>query len=122
MKKPVKTNVRFKDYSPGQSFLLPPSLEEMIDANHRLRIVIRVIDKEQNTHHRISGIDQRGSQIGDPVLGGDLSAGRSRVAVMRPARPQRKYISTIRVKKKKPPSWDALLEGVIPLNQKKMKK
>ena len=45
MKKPVKTNIKFKDYSPGQTLLLPPSLEEMIDANHPVRIVNRVIDQ-----------------------------------------------------------------------------
>jgi transposase len=45
MKKPIKTNVRFKDYSPGQTLLLPPSLDEMIEANHPVRIVNRVIDQ-----------------------------------------------------------------------------
>jgi transposase len=45
MKKPIKTNVKFKDYSPGQTLLLPPSLDEMIEANHPVRIVNRVIDQ-----------------------------------------------------------------------------
>ena len=45
MKKPVKTNVKFKDYSPGQTLLLPPSLDDLIDANHPVRIVNRVIDQ-----------------------------------------------------------------------------
>jgi hypothetical protein len=45
MKKPVKTNIRFQDYSPGQTMLLPPSLEDMIDANHPVRIVNKVIDQ-----------------------------------------------------------------------------
>jgi transposase len=45
MKKPVKANIKFKDYSPGQTMLLPPSLDEMIDANHPVRIVNRVIDQ-----------------------------------------------------------------------------
>ena len=45
MKKPNKTNVKFKDYSPGQTLLLPPSLDEMIEANHPVRIVNRVIDQ-----------------------------------------------------------------------------
>jgi transposase len=45
MKKPVKTNIRFKDYSPGQTMLLPPSLEDMIDANHPVRVVNKVIDQ-----------------------------------------------------------------------------
>ncbi len=75
MNKPVKTNIRFKNYCPGQTMLLPPSLGDMIDDNHR-----------------ISGLDQRGSQIGEPMSAGDLSAGRSRVAVMRPARPEGKKL------------------------------
>ena len=45
MKKPVKANVKFKDYSPGQTMLLPPSLDDLIDANHPVRIVNRVIDQ-----------------------------------------------------------------------------
>jgi transposase len=45
MKKPIKTNIRFKDYSPDQIMLLPPSLEELIDANHPVRIVNQVIEK-----------------------------------------------------------------------------
>jgi transposase len=45
MKKPIKTNVKFRDYSPGQTLLLPPSLDEMIEANHPVRIVNRVIDQ-----------------------------------------------------------------------------
>ena len=45
MRKPIKTNVTFKDYSPGQTLLLPHSLDEMIEANHPVRIVNRVIDQ-----------------------------------------------------------------------------
>jgi hypothetical protein len=45
MKKPIKTSIKFKDYSPGQIMLLPPSLEEMIDVNHPVRIVNQVIEK-----------------------------------------------------------------------------
>jgi transposase len=45
MKKPIKTNIKFKDYSPDQIMLLPPSLEELIDANHPVRIVNQVIEK-----------------------------------------------------------------------------
>ena len=45
MKKPIRTNVKFKDYSPDQTLLLPPSLDEMIEANHPVRIVNRVIDQ-----------------------------------------------------------------------------
>jgi transposase len=44
MKKPIKTNVKFKEYSQEQVMLLPPSLEEMIDANHPVRVVNRVIE------------------------------------------------------------------------------
>jgi len=39
-----KLKVVFKDYSPNQILLLPPSLEEMIDPNHPVRIVNQVID------------------------------------------------------------------------------
>ncbi len=41
----LRTKVVFKDYSPNQILLLPPSLEEMIDPNHPVRIVNQVIDK-----------------------------------------------------------------------------
>ena len=39
-----KSKVVFKDYSPNQILLLPPSLEEMIDPNHTVRVVNQVID------------------------------------------------------------------------------
>src|SRR5512133_105830 len=39
-----RTKVIFKDYSPNQILLLPPSLEEMIDPNHPVRIVNQVIE------------------------------------------------------------------------------
>ena len=44
MQKTNRTKVVFKDYSPNQILLLPPSLEEMIDPNHPVRIVNQVID------------------------------------------------------------------------------
>jgi transposase len=44
MQKIDRTNVVFKDYSPNQILLLPPSLEEMIDPNHPVRVVNQVID------------------------------------------------------------------------------
>ena len=40
-----KTNLVFKDYSPKQMMLLPPNLEELIEENHPVRIVDKVIDK-----------------------------------------------------------------------------
>lgn len=40
VKKPV-----FKTYQPTQAFLFPPSLEELIDANHPVRTVAEVIDQ-----------------------------------------------------------------------------
>ena len=40
----TRTKVVFKDYSPNQILLLPPSLEEMIDTNHPVRVVNQVID------------------------------------------------------------------------------
>lgn len=39
-----KSKVVFKDYNPKQSFLLPPSLEELIEPNHPVRTVSDVID------------------------------------------------------------------------------
>jgi transposase len=39
-----RTKVVFKDYSPNQILLLPPSLVEMIDPNHPVRVVSQVID------------------------------------------------------------------------------
>jgi transposase len=44
MQKNSRTKVVFKDYSPNQILLLPPSLEEMIDPNHPVRVVNQVID------------------------------------------------------------------------------
>ena len=39
-----RIKVVFKDCSPNQILLLPPSLEEMIDPNHPVRVVNQVID------------------------------------------------------------------------------
>lgn len=39
-----KAKVVFKSYNPNQMLLLPPSLEEMIEANHPVRIVNQVIE------------------------------------------------------------------------------
>ncbi|MFL9839308.1 transposase, partial [Flavobacterium sp. ST-75] len=39
-----KSKVVFKDYNPKQNFLLPPSLEELIEENHPVRTVSDVID------------------------------------------------------------------------------
>lgn len=44
MQKTEISKVVFKDYSPNQILLLPPSLEEMIDPNHPVRVVNQVID------------------------------------------------------------------------------
>jgi transposase len=44
MQKIDRSKVVFKDYSPNQILLLPPSLEEMIDPNHPIRVVNQVID------------------------------------------------------------------------------
>jgi transposase len=44
MQKIDRSKVIFKDYSPNQILLLPPSLEEMIDPNHPVRIVNQVVD------------------------------------------------------------------------------
>ena len=44
MQKTNRTKVVFKDYSPNQILLLPPSLEEMISPNHPVRVVNQVVD------------------------------------------------------------------------------
>ena len=40
MAKPV-----FKEYTPAQAFLLPPSFDELIEANHPVRVVNDIVDK-----------------------------------------------------------------------------
>jgi len=35
----------FKSYNPGQLFLLPPSVEELIKANHPVRVVHQIIER-----------------------------------------------------------------------------
>ena len=44
MQNNVRTKVVFKDYNFNQNLLLPPSLEELIDPNHPVRIVNQVVD------------------------------------------------------------------------------
>ncbi|MCK5186738.1 MAG: IS1182 family transposase [Deltaproteobacteria bacterium] len=39
-----KSKVAFKDYNFNQNLLLPPSLEELIDPNHPVRVVNQVVD------------------------------------------------------------------------------
>lgn len=39
-----KSKVVFKDYNFNQNLLLPPSLEELIDSNHPVRVVNQVVD------------------------------------------------------------------------------
>ena len=43
--KHVKTQAVFKPYSPNQLNLLPPSLNQLIEANHPVRVVNSVVDK-----------------------------------------------------------------------------
>lgn len=45
MKQIKRSNVKFKDYAQNQIMLIPPSLDEMIDVNHPVRIVNQVIDQ-----------------------------------------------------------------------------
>jgi hypothetical protein len=93
MKKPVKTNFKFKDYSLGQTLLLPPSLGEMIEANHPVRVVNRVIDQIE-IDSLIDKFKGGGTSSYHPrmllkvvvfaYLSNCLRSGRSRDAVMRP--------------------------------------
>lgn len=41
----TKAKVVFKNYTPNQVMMLPPSLEELIDKNHPVRIVNQIIDR-----------------------------------------------------------------------------
>lgn len=43
--KHLRNRVVFKTYTPNQISLLPPSLDELIDINHPVRVVNSVIDK-----------------------------------------------------------------------------
>jgi transposase len=45
MKQIKRTNVKFKEYAQNQMMLIPPTLDEMIDNNHPVRIVNQVIDQ-----------------------------------------------------------------------------
>src|SRR5882672_7480935 len=40
----IKTSVLFKSYNQQQSFLLPPSLDELIDGTHLVRVVNEVVE------------------------------------------------------------------------------
>ena len=41
----TKTKVVFKNYTPNQVMMLPPSLEELIDKNHPVRVVNQIIER-----------------------------------------------------------------------------
>lgn len=45
MKRINNKKVTFKEYTMNQQFLLPPSLDELIPANHQVRVVERAIEK-----------------------------------------------------------------------------
>jgi transposase len=45
MKQIKRTNLKFKEYAQNQVMLIPPTLDEMIEANHPVRIVNQVIDR-----------------------------------------------------------------------------
>jgi transposase len=40
-----RTNLKFKEYAQNQVMLIPPTLDEMIEVNHPVRIVNQVIDR-----------------------------------------------------------------------------
>ena len=44
MQKISRSKLVFKDYNHNQNLLLPPSLEELIDPNHPVRVVNPVVD------------------------------------------------------------------------------
>jgi hypothetical protein len=39
-----RSNVKFKEYAQNQLMLIPPTLDEMVETNHPVRIVNQVID------------------------------------------------------------------------------
>lgn len=45
MKTIKNSKIKFKEYAQNQIMLIPPSLEEMIDKNHPVRIVNKAIDR-----------------------------------------------------------------------------
>ena len=45
MSKKKKSRPVFKPYNPDQLSLLPPNLEELIPANHVVRVVRQIIDQ-----------------------------------------------------------------------------
>jgi transposase len=47
MKKRNDTKVIFKPYNQQQTMLLPPSLEELLAANHPVRVVNKVLDQHR---------------------------------------------------------------------------
>jgi len=44
MQNTLRSKIVFKDYNINQNLLLPPSLEELIDPNHPVRVVNQVVD------------------------------------------------------------------------------
>ncbi|QEM15208.1 hypothetical protein DIU38_003330 [Mucilaginibacter sp. P4] len=40
----IQSSAEFKDYGQQQILLLPPSLEELIEPNHLVRVVNQVVD------------------------------------------------------------------------------
>jgi hypothetical protein len=40
----IQSSVQFKRYEPEQILLLPPSLDELIDDHHLVRVVNQVVD------------------------------------------------------------------------------
>ena len=40
-----KSRIKFKEYSPSQGMLLPPSLDELISSTHAVRVVSSVVDR-----------------------------------------------------------------------------
>lgn len=41
------SNVVLRDYNPNQTMILPPSLEELLPANHPARTVSVIVDKQE---------------------------------------------------------------------------
>lgn len=63
----AKTKQVFKQYSPSQNLLLPPSLDELIAPNHLVRIVNEVVDK-MDIHLIINSYEGGGTSAYHPRM------------------------------------------------------
>ena len=61
------SNLVFKDYSPNQVVLLPPTVEELTEENHPVRVVNDVIDRI-NIESLLKQYKPRGTSVYHPRM------------------------------------------------------